>query len=148
MPVVRKVDVCPNGVMDSLVMGFAMIINPLDPVRGITVLLKLSSVSTLSSDRLYTAFNWIYWTSMGRYSFWWILRKNVPFFRVATTILGRYYIGGYGRMWVYKTKAHIPLEMGFLRWLPNAIEIYTEKMKCTWPTHDIYVWDPTQPIFH
>ena len=30
-------------------------------------------------------------------------------------------------------KAHIPLEMGF-HWIPNANEIYTKNMKCTWPT--------------
>ena len=34
------------------------------------------------------------------------------------------------------------------RWLPNANEIYTKKMKCTWPTQEICVWDPTPPIFH
>ena len=34
------------------------------------------------------------------------------------------------------------------RWLPNANEIYTQKKKCTWPTQEICVWDPTQPIFH
>ena len=33
-------------------------------------------------------------------------------------------------------------------WLPNANEIDTKKKKCTWPTQEICVWDPTQPIFH
>ena len=45
------------------------------------------------------------------------------------------------------TKAHIPLESRFAL-APNTNEIYTKKMKCTWPTQTICVWDPTQPIFH
>ena len=35
-----------------------------------------------------------------------------------------------------------------LRWLPNANEINTENMKCTWPTRKFCIWNPTQPIFH
>ena len=35
-----------------------------------------------------------------------------------------------------------------LRWAPNANEIYTKNMKCTWPTQKFCVWYPTQPIFH
>ena len=35
-----------------------------------------------------------------------------------------------------------------LRWVPNANEIYTKNMKCTWPTQKICVWYPTEPIFH
>ena len=34
------------------------------------------------------------------------------------------------------------------RWLPNANEIYTQTMKCTWSMQEICVWDSTQPIFH
>ena len=35
-----------------------------------------------------------------------------------------------------------------LRWLPNANEINTKNMKCTWPTPAPFVGDPTPPIFH
>ena len=35
-----------------------------------------------------------------------------------------------------------------LRLVPNANEINTKNMKCTWPTQDFCVGDPTQPIFH
>ena len=35
-----------------------------------------------------------------------------------------------------------------LRWLPNANEINTNNMKCTWPKPAPCVWDPTPPIFH
>ena len=35
-----------------------------------------------------------------------------------------------------------------LRWQPNANEINTKNMKCTWPTRKFCVWNPTQPIFH
>ena len=34
-----------------------------------------------------------------------------------------------------------------LRWLPNANEIDTIDMKCTCPTQEFCVWNPTQPIF-
>ena len=34
------------------------------------------------------------------------------------------------------------------RWLSNANEIYTKKLKCTWPTQEICVWDLTPSIFH
>ena len=43
--------------------------------------------------------------------------------------------------------ANIQLETG-LHWLPNANEINTKSMKCTWPTPGPRVWDPTPPIFH
>ena len=35
-----------------------------------------------------------------------------------------------------------------LCWLPNANEIDRNNMKCTCPTQDFYVGDPTQPLFH
>ena len=35
-----------------------------------------------------------------------------------------------------------------LRWLPNANEMDTNNMKCTCPTQDFCVGDPTQPVFH
>ena len=35
-----------------------------------------------------------------------------------------------------------------LRLPPNANEISTKNMKCTWPTWKFCVWNPTQPIFH
>ena len=35
-----------------------------------------------------------------------------------------------------------------LCWVPNANEINTKSMKCTWATQDFCVGDPTQPIFH
>ena len=35
-----------------------------------------------------------------------------------------------------------------LRWLPNANEMSTNNMKCTWPTRKFCVGDRTQPIFH
>ena len=35
-----------------------------------------------------------------------------------------------------------------LHWLPNANEINTKNMKCTWPMQKFCVWDPMQPIFH
>ena len=31
---------------------------------------------------------------------------------------------------------------------PNAIEIDTNKMKCTWPMREFCVGDPMQPILH
>ena len=33
-------------------------------------------------------------------------------------------------------------------WLPNANEIDTNNMKCTWPMRRFCVWYPTQHIFH
>ena len=38
-------------------------------------------------------------------------------------------------------------ELG-LRWLPNANEINTKNMKCTWPTRKCCLWNPMQPIFY
>ena len=35
-----------------------------------------------------------------------------------------------------------------LCWLPNANEINTKNMKCTWPTSVPCVGDPMPPIFH
>ena len=43
------------------------------------------------------------------------------------------------------TEAHIPPKM---RWVPNANEIDTNNMKCTWPTRAPTPEDPTPPIFH
>ena len=43
-------------------------------------------------------------------------------------------------------KVHIPLKT-HLRWVPNANKI-KKNMKCTWPTREICIWDPTRPIFH
>ena len=33
-------------------------------------------------------------------------------------------------------------------WLPNANEMSTNNMKCTWPIQKLCVGDPAQPIFH
>ena len=35
-----------------------------------------------------------------------------------------------------------------LCWLPNANEMDTNNMKCTCPTQNFCIGDPTQPIFH
>ena len=35
-----------------------------------------------------------------------------------------------------------------LPWAPNANEIHTKNMKCTWPTQKFCIWYPTPPIFH
>ena len=47
----------------------------------------------------------------------------------------------------YDCKAHNPLKTP-LRWIPNANEINTENMKCTWPTPAPPVGEPMPPIFH
>ena len=33
-------------------------------------------------------------------------------------------------------------------WVPNANEMSTNNMKCTWPARKFCVGDPAQPIFH
>ena len=54
---------------------------------------------------------------------------------------------GHSQINIYCLKPIFHWVLG-LRWLPNANEIDTKNMKCTWPAPEICVWYPTQPIFH
>ena len=73
----------------------------------------------------------------GEFSFgkmWKFLEKR-PFFRADMARLGKYSMGGYGRIGVYRVKAHIPLR--------TAFALGTQRDKKWDKQHEIYMVNVT-----
>ena len=94
--------------------------------------------------------------------FWKNMEKR-PFFRAATAGLGSiglnkksgHYFQGCWQLsgFLDKSRKSLSYFMTCQGWQLRVkpifwVEINTKNMKCTWPTQDFCVGDPTQPIFH